>query len=219
MVFGPPELREIIDLQLRASQTFLEYPLEFVPTAFDEKRLIFEDRTMMVYSFPLKHRIDCCGFQFIEKEKKPKIKKEIARSYNLLPSNIIALKNGQSTTLEDGTLLTAEVATSPADAIRSYSYCSDTAFAEKVARSVEGSSLLYHEATFLESEKERAKTTFHSTAKQAAEIAVKSASKYLVLGHFSSRYANDDDFRREASEIFGNVAIADEGLVFQVPYT
>jgi ribonuclease Z len=218
-IFGPPDLREIIDIQLRASQTFLEYPLEFIPTSFDEKRLIYEDRSLMVYSFPLKHRIDCCGFQFMEKEKKPKIKKEIARSCNLLPSNIVALKNGQETTLEDGTMLSADDATLPADPVRSYSYCSDTAFAEKVATSVSGSNLLYHESTFLESERERAKTTFHSTAKQAAEIAVKSGSKYLILGHFSSRYANDDDFRREAIEIFGKVAIADEGLVFQVPYS
>jgi ribonuclease Z len=217
-VFGPPELKEIVELQLRASQTFLDYPLEFHATAFDEKRLIHEDRTMMVYSFPLKHRIDCCGFQFVEKEKKPKIKKEIARNYDLLPSNIIALKNGQSTTLGDGTLLTPEFATSPPDPVRKYSYCSDTAYSEKVAASVEGSNLLYHESTFLESERERAKTTFHSTAKQAAQIALQSGCKNLLLGHFSSRYANDMDFRSEAMTLFQPVEIADEGAVFQVRY-
>jgi ribonuclease Z len=217
-IFGPPELKEIVEIQLRASQTFLEYPIEFHPTTFDEKRLIYEDRSLVVYSFPLKHRINCCGFQFVEKEKKPKIKKEIAKAYDLLPSNIVALKNGQSTLLANGIELTPELATLPADSIRSYSYCSDTAYSENIMAFVEGSSLLYHESTFLESEKERAKTTFHSTARQAAQVAANSKSKQLLLGHFSSRYANDQDFRTEASSIFGQVEIADEGSVFQVNY-
>ena len=217
-IFGPKELKDIVEMQLRASQTFLEYPLEFHSTSFEEKQLVYEDRTMQVYSFPLKHRIDCCGFQFVEKEKKPKIKKEIARAHDLLPSNIVALKNGQETTLANGTLLTPEMATMPPDGIRMYSYCSDTAFSEKVAASVAGSSLLYHESTFLESERDRAKATFHSTALQAAQIASQSGCKQLLLGHFSSRYANDEDFRKEALSIFSKVHIADEGAVFYVEY-
>lgn len=217
-VFGPPELKEIIDIQLRASQTFLEYPIEFHPTSFDEKRLIFEDRSMSVYSFPLKHRIDCCGFQFVEKEKRPKVRRELAKHYDLQPSHIVALKKGLSITLDSGEVLQSADICDPADGVRKYSYCSDTAFSEKVIQAVKNSDLIYHESTFLDSESARAKTTFHSTARQAAKVAKLSESKALLIGHFSSRYANDEDFKTEALQEFHKVMLADEGAIFKVEY-
>jgi ribonuclease Z len=215
-IYGLPDLWEIIQLQLRASSTFLVYEIEFHPIVDDEKRIIFEDRTLRVYSFPLKHRIACCGFIFEEKERKPKIRKEEIARYNLPPSQIIALKNGEDIVLENGNILRSAEICTPPDPPRSYAYCSDTAYAEKVIHEVKGASTIYHEATFLESEKVRAKETFHSTAAQAGKVANLSGALKLIIGHFSSRYADDVEFLNEAQTEFGNTWLADEGVIMQI---
>ncbi len=214
-IYGPSELKELIDLSLRVSQTFLEYTIEFHATNKDGKQLLFEDKSLCIYSFPLKHRIFCCGFHFVEKERLPKVDKSTIAMYNLIPSQIIALKKGFDIEVE-GRILKNEEACSAVPALRSYAYCSDTAYSEKLIDWLQGTSLLYHESTFLESEKERAKSTFHSTAKQAAKIALKCNAKSLLLGHFSSRYTDDEEFKSEALEIFPHVQLADEGLVLNV---
>ncbi len=215
-VYGPADLKDIIDLSLRVSQTFLEYPLIFHATSNDDKQLIFEDKTLLIYSIPLKHRIYCCGFQFVEKERLPKVSKAAIAKFNLVPSQILELKKGKDLELETGILKNAEVC-SPPPMARSYAYCSDTAYYERIIPMLQGTTLIYHESTFLEEEKERAKATFHSTAKQAAKIAKECNAKLLMLGHFSSRYTNDEDFKQQALEEFSNVILADEGLLVTLP--
>jgi ribonuclease Z len=215
-VYGPQELKAIIEMQLKASQTFLEYPLEIIAVSTDEKQCIYDDKSLRVWSFPLKHRIDTCGYLFEEKERKPKITKESIARYSLIPSQIIQLKNGNAVMLENGQSLAPEEVCEEPEPPKSYAYCSDTAFSEKVIDMVTGCTTLYHESTFLESEAERAKATFHSTAKQAATVAQRSGTKRLILGHFSSRYANDEDFKMEAETVFKTVSLANEGSVFTV---
>jgi ribonuclease Z len=178
--------------------------------------MIYDDKSLRVWSFPLKHRIDCCGFIFEEKERKPKITKASIAQYGLMPSQIIQLKNGNAVVLENGEQLSPEVVCEEPEPPKSYAYCSDTAYSEKVIEAVQGCSTIYHESTFLETEAERAKSTFHSTAKQAATVAQKAGAKRLILGHFSSRYATDDDFKREAESLFKTVSLANEGQVFTV---
>jgi ribonuclease Z len=215
-VYGPQELKAIIEMQLKASQTFLEYPLEIIEVSTDVKQCIYDDKSLRVWSFPLKHRIDTCGYLFEEKERKPKITKESIARYDLQPSQIIQLKNGNPVELVNGQSLAPEEVCEEPEPPKSYAYCSDTAFSEKVIDMVTGCTTLYHESTFLESESERAKATFHSTAKQAATVAQRSGAKRLILGHFSSRYANDEDFKKEAETVFKTVTLANEGSVFTI---
>lgn len=215
-VYGPPELKEIIEIQLKASQTFLEYQLNVVATTFESKALIYEDKSLEIYSFPLKHRINCCGFQFVEKQRLPAISKERIAEFNLRPSDIIALKHGQPTITEAGVHVTPELVCTEAPKPRRYSYCSDTAFSERVIEHVQHSNLLYHESTFLESERRRAKETFHSTAMQAAEVALKSQSKRLLMGHFSSRYPDEKAFAQEAKTVFPLCSVAEEGKTYTI---
>src|SRR6201993_1248885 len=99
---------------------------------------------------------------------------------------------------------------------RSYAYCSDTNYYEEIIDHIKGADLVYHEATFLEAEIERAKKTFHSTAKQAATIATKANIKQLLLGHFSARYGSIDGFLDEAKPIFENTLVAEEGQTYKI---
>lgn len=214
-IYGPEELKELVELNLRISQTYLEYPLHFHISTSKDKKLLFEDKTLEIYSFPLKHRIPCSGYLFKEKPKPRKVRKEIIEEYNLQPSQIISLKKNE--TLDIGNKkLSPEIACFPKERERSFAFCSDTMYWESLIPNISGTTLLYHESTFLESEKARAKQTFHSTAKQAASIALQAQVDKLMIGHYSSRYTNDDDFLKEAREVFPNTILADEGLIIQV---
>jgi ribonuclease Z len=216
-VFGPPALEQLIQINLDLSATQLSYEVEFVPTQDDDKHLIYEDHTILVYSLPLKHRIFCTGYLFMEKQRPLKVNKWAIDEYQLMPSQILLLKKGLDVTLDNGQVVkNSEVCTVPPPP-RSYAYCSDTAFYPELSERIKNVDLLYHESTFLESEKLRAAQTFHSTAREAAEIAKRANAKRLLLGHYSSRYRDETKFVEEASEIFGQVMLADEGLVVDVP--
>ncbi len=211
-LYGPAELKELVELNLRVSQTYLDYPLVYHIT--DEKRQIklFEDKSLEVHSFPLKHRIPCTGFLFMEKQKQHKIHKDIIVEYRLSPSQIIQLKKGENVETNRG-ILTVEQACILADKPKSYAYCSDTMYWERLVDFISGVDLIYHESTFLNSEKERAKQTYHSTAEQAAKMAALLGAKKLILGHYSSRYTDLQPFIEQAKPFFENVILADEGMV------
>jgi ribonuclease Z len=215
-VYGPAELKEIIELNLRVSQTYLDYFIHYHAVNFEAKEKIFEDHSLEIHSFPLKHRIPCVGYLFAEKPKQVKIRKEYINRYSLQPSEIIALKNGQSITTPKNIVVTPQEVCDAPEKSKSYAYCSDTMYWETLIPSIQGVDLLYHESTFLESEKERAKHTFHSTAAQAATIALKAGVGKLLLGHYSSRYAEEEEFVNEASAIFPNCDFSTEGKVIQV---
>ncbi len=77
---------------------------------------------------------------------------------------------------------------------------------------------MYHEATFLEKHKERAKQTLHSTAMQAASIGKKAEVKQLILGHYSARYKSTKDFILEANSIFKNTLAVEDGDEFNIRF-
>jgi ribonuclease Z len=79
-----------------------------------------------------------------------------------------------------------------------------------------GVDLLYHEATFAESEKERAAQTYHSTARQAAQVASEACVKRLLIGHYSSRYETPEILLNEARELFPETICAKEGMVVSI---
>ena len=215
-VYGPADLQTLIDINLKLSDTYLNFPIVFHATNPKEQQILFEDGTLTIESLPLKHRIECTGFLFREKPFPLRVKKDKIKEYKLLPSHIIKLKKGEEAELENGKIISAEEACWPPIKSRAYAYCSDTAYKEDLIERVKEVDLLYHESTFLETELERAKVTFHSTAKQAAAIAQKAQVLELLLGHYSSRYKEEESFKREAEEIFPRVLLADEGLNFQV---
>ena len=216
-IYGPPGIREIVDVNLRLSQTVLKFECDIVELDLKEKTFLFDDKSLEVFAFPLKHRITCNGFLLKEKKRKPKIDKKTIADYQLSVKEIVALKNGQDVQREDE-LLEFENLTKPSPAPRAYAYCSDTRYWERLIDVISGANLLYHESTFLEDKKDRAKETFHSTAKEAARIAAASKVGKLILGHFSSRYRQLDEFLEEASSEFENVVLANDGLTVEVPH-
>ncbi|MDD3876489.1 MAG: ribonuclease Z [Bacteroidales bacterium] len=215
-LFAPKELEEIINLHLSVGNSQLNYPLVFHKLETSHQGIIYSNNFLEVSSFNLNHRIDTFGFLFKEKQKGKNIKKEAISEYNLSHDDIKSIKMGRDVADNNGKIIDTTLITLPESSPRAYAYCSDTVYHEDVIPFIQGADLLYHEATFEENLKEKAKERFHSTAMEAATIALKSHVKRLLIGHFSARYTSVDLLVEEACSIFENSAAAEEGMTYQI---
>lgn len=186
-VHGPVGITKLFENQITFFCEDLPFKLIFEEYDTTKSELIFDDRSVAVYSIPLKHRVPCSGFLFKEKKRDRHIIREMIDFYQVPVSQLHLIKAGADFINADGEIILNERLTSAPDKTISYAYCSDTAYSEKIIPLIKGVDLLYHEATFAESEKIRAKKTMHSTAIQAATIAKKAEVEKLLIGHFSAR--------------------------------
>tara|TARA_B110000046_G_scaffold35749_1_gene38994 strand:+ start:9177 stop:10085 length:909 start_codon:yes stop_codon:yes gene_type:complete len=214
-IFGPKGLDEIVEIQFRNSGSHLSFNMVF-HTIEKAGEVLYEDAKVVVTSLPLKHRIPCYGFHFQEKKGLRKLDGQKLVEYNIPVYARKSIAEGQDFRSEEGVVVkNSELTTDPAKS-KAYAFCSDSAYYEKLIPFIQEVDLLYHEATFLESERERAKKTFHSTAKDAATIAEKANAKQLIMGHFSNRYKKKDGFLQEARMVFKNTDAAEEGKEYRV---
>ncbi|WP_336517351.1 ribonuclease Z [Pollutibacter soli] len=213
-IYAPAPLKEILDLQFKVGEAHLSYSLHFHPLG--EPGLLVDERKITVHSFKVRHRIPCWGFLFREKPKPRKVDPDKAVKAGVPTSFYPHLKEGEDYTSSEGILTKNEEVTKPSPPSYSYAYTADTSYDESIAEIVKGCGLLYHEATYLDEMRERARERFHSTAKEAATIAKTAGVKKLILGHFSSKYEELDAFRQEAELVFPEVELAKEGVTYVI---
>ncbi len=216
-IYAPKGLKEIITLQLKLSNSWTQYPLYFHELNSEKSELIFEDEKVTVQTIPLSHRVYTNGFLFKEKLGARKLNIEAIANYpNIKTCDYQNLKNGRDFKLENGSTLKNEQVTLEPNKPLSYAFCSDTKYLPEMTKIIQKVDCLYHESTFLNDKEALAKTTKHSTAQQAAEIAKMAMVKQLIIGHFSSRYKNKNDFLNEAKTVFKNTILAEEGKTFKI---
>ncbi len=215
-VFGQQELMDVIELQLRLSHTLLRYNLIFHPVKNYSGAIIFEDQDLTVRSIVMNHRIPCTGFLFREKPKPRKLLMNKMQQYNIPIRYFSDIKAGADFESDQGIIIPNSELTASSGLPRSYAFCSDTLYDEQIADEVSGVDLLYHESTFMHDLLDRAKSTFHSTALEAANIACKAGVGKLVIGHFSARYKDLNPLLEEARSVFPETELALEGRVFKV---
>ena len=215
-VFAPRPFGEMLDFHLKYFDTQLPYQVEWVEVDTTKHALIFENKSLEVWSIPLRHRVPCSGYHFKEKMPELNVEKFKITKYNLSISQIVAAKRGEDVVLEDGTVVPNSELTYLPFIPRSYAYLSDTSRSPVAAERVKGVNLLYHEATYTKEFARDAKERGHSTASQAADIAQMAEAERLIIGHFSSRYKSPEALLAEAKEIFENTELAQEGQTYTV---
>ncbi|RXM42438.1 ribonuclease Z [Flavobacterium sp. YO64] len=214
-IYGPKGIKELILLQLKLTESWTTYSLFFHELESKKSEVIFEDAKVIVKTIPLKHRVYTNGFLFQEKPGERKLNIEAVQHYNIHVAYYQKIKNGGDVKLDDGTIIENEKLSFDPIPSMSYAFCSDTVYNEDIIPIIENVDVLYHESTFLESESPLALKTLHSTAKEAAQIALKANVKQLVLGHYSTRYDGIERFKQEAESVFPNVLLGDDGLSFE----
>lgn len=215
-LYSQKGLDEIILLQLKYSKSALNFNIIFHSFDANQINLLLDEEVFTVHTIPLNHKLDCAGFLFHEKPKPRKINKE-KLTKGMLLQHIALLKSGADVIDEQGNLLYLnEEYTLPPQPSFSYAFCSDTAWNEKMIDQLHRIDLLYHEATFMENEKDKAWETKHSTAQEAATMAIKCEVGKLLIGHFSARYRELEPMLLEARDIFKNTELAIEGNTFEL---
>ena len=209
------DLETLLAPQLQYFCTELSFKIYFHAIDPAKHELIFEDRSVSVYSIPLKHRVPTCGFLFEEKVRERHIIREMIDFYQIPVSQIHKIKKGEDFITADGETVPNERLTMPPTPPKRFAYCSDTAFNETIIPLIEGVDCLYHEATFAEDELKRAAKTMHSTSYQAADIAKKAKVKKLIIGHYSARYSNQEVILEEARNVFPNTILGEDMMSYE----
>ena len=214
-IHAPKGLKDVITLQMKLANSWTNYNLYFHELNSKSSELIFEDDKVEVVTIPLDHRVYTNGFLFKEKAGDRKLDMNAVLNNNIDVAYYRKLKQGFDVVNEDGQLIKNETVTLPPNKAKSYAFCSDTAYNEAIIPIIDKVDVLYHESTFLDQHLKLAKPTKHSTAKQAASIAKQANVGQLILGHYSTRYEDLNQFKIEAQTIFDNVMLGDDGKVFE----
>ena len=215
-IHAQADLEKIMEVQLLYFCADLPYNVIFHTIDPRKHELVFEDRSVQVFSIPLKHRVPCCGFLFEEKLRDRHIIREMIDFYHIPTWRIPKIKQGEDFTTEEGEIISNALLTTPPELPKRFAYCSDTAYTEKIIPIIEGVDCLFHEATFMDDELLRAKETQHCTARQAGEIALKANVKKLIIGHYSARYIHQNDILEEAKAVFENTVLGEDLTVYEI---
>jgi len=214
-IYAPENLNNLLEVHNSVSGKNFNFNIVFHPLNFSKLERIYNDKIMEVYSFPVKHSVPTCGFLFKEKSTDRRMIKEKIKELDLNIESIKKFKNSENCEV-NGVLIDYNDVTTQGNQPRTYAYCADSQYDENIISYLENVDLIYHESTFLESKMDKAIKTKHSTAKQAATIALKAKAKQLIIGHFSARYDNSDQFLEEAKVVFNQTITAYDGYTHQI---
>lgn len=215
-VYGPQELKSIVNSQLHYGGSKLAFEVIFHSINIESSGVLFEDDKVSVSHFPLSHKVPTSGFVIREHEKERKIITEMVQADRVKIQYFKSLKRGEDIIEEDGNIIDHKKYTRSAGEAKSFAFCSDTKYSERIIPFIENVDLLYHEATFTEDFLDRAKATMHSTANQAARIAKMAGAKKLLMGHLSARYDSGEKHLEEAKEIFPPSIVVEDGDVYDL---
>ena len=215
-VYGPKGIKQVILLQLKLGKTYTNFELYFHELESNQPELLFEDAVLSITTIPLKHRVYTNGFLFQQKPGERILNIQKAKELDIDPSYYQKAKQGFDVPDSKGDIVSNAAITFDPAPPKSYAYCSDTAYCEEIIPQISNTTLLYHEATFLQQHAALALKTMHSTARQAALIAKKATVGTLLLGHYSGRYNDNSEFKNQAQEVFLATQLAQDGEVFEI---
>ena len=215
-LYIPADFEQILKAQIEFFVHHADFDIHIHPIDCQVPTLIHSDEHFEVTALPLEHRMPCYGFLFREKQGNRHIKAECIDQYSIPRKEIQSIQKGQDFTTADGEIIPNEELTTPPDLTRSYVYLSDTRPMMEYVDLLQEVDLIYHDATFCESDESLACQYDHSTASEAAEFAKKCNAGKLLLGHFSSRYSDEAWTQKRAAKHFPRIMLADEGLTVEI---
>jgi len=215
-IYANADLEKILNQFLSHFFTRLDFSIVYHPLNVSAPELLYENKKITVHSFPLKHRVPKCGFVFREKPRLRYIRKDMIDYYKIPVKEIVNIKNGDDFMTEQGLVISNALITNDPEPAKSYAFCSDTGYTEKIVSYIKEVDLLYHEATYSDEDIERAKKHFHSSASEAAAIAKLANVGRLIIGHFSARYKDIAPLVEQARKIFPNTDAAEDGMVISI---
>jgi ribonuclease Z len=172
-----------------------------------------------IHAYQTRHGTRSLGFALIEHDRLGRFHPDTARALGVPEGPLFGrLHRGESVVVDGRTITAADVVGPPRPG-RRVVYTGDTRPCRATVEIARRADLLIHDATFAQDERDRARATFHATAREAADVARKAEVERLVLTHISARYADDPRvLEREAQHVFPNTIVARDGLDIEIPF-
>jgi ribonuclease Z len=214
-IIGPQGIKSYVEFMMGITNHEFKYPVHVKEIKHTQSETVLENEEYYITAFPLLHRIPTYGYRIEEKITRIYLSREKVQELNLSAIQIKKILSGERIKINGQTFEISHLERRPTP--RSYAYVSDTAYFPGCAGLIGPVRLMYHEATFLETDEKQAKERFHSTAREAALTALHAPAEHLLLGHYSSRYKDLSEFKMEAEKIFKPVSLALSGKKFTIP--
>lgn len=215
-IYAPAAMEAVLDMQMKYFCHDFDYDVVFHAVDTNAQQVIYEDKSLTIETIPLNHRVPCAGYLFREKPGLPHIRRDMIDFYGIPVSQINNIKLGADWTTDDGEHVPNSRLVMPANDTRSYAYCSDTSYKPDIVDQIRGVDLLYHEATYADDMLQNAEKYNHSTARQAAMIAQAANVRRLLIGHYSSRYPDEQILLDQAKEVFADTLLSYELQVVKI---
>ena len=222
-LYGPKGAKKVLSAAISLGVERVPFPIEIeevkpgavIGTTHHTPRTDYEIRV-----FATEHGGGSVGYAVREHERRGRFDPDKARAAGIPEGPLWGqLTKGEAIDLPDGRRLTADGFVGPKRHGRLVVITGDTRPCASVIDAAQGADLLIHEATFGDEERERAKETGHSTAKEAAQVALAAKAKRLVLSHVSARYSiSAEELVKEAREVFRETVVAKDGMTVEIPF-
>jgi len=215
-IFAPVNFGPILKFFLSYYGDGIGFEIRYTPLKMKEPETILETKSLRVQAFPLNHGIETFGFRFEEKEPPFNVHKEAIAKYGLTLTEIGTLKRGEDVLRADGSVIPAAEAAYKPFVPRSYAYVTDTAPFPEEAEWLKGTTVIYHETTYLEELADQGAQRHHSTTLQAARLAKEAGAGKLLIGHYSSRNAEIKSYEAECRSLFPETYATSDGDTYDI---
>ena len=215
-IFAPANFGPILKFFLSYYGDGIGFEIRYTPLKMKGPETILETKSLRVEAFPLNHGIETFGFRFEEKDPPFNVYKEAIEKYGLTLTEIGTLKRGEDVLRADGSTIPASEAAYKPFVPRSYAYVTDTAPFPEEAEWLRGTTVIYHEATYLHDLADQGALRHHSTTAQAAQVALAAGAAKLLIGHYSSRNTDIRPYEAECRAIFPETYATSDGEVYDI---
>lgn len=218
-IYGPVGVKRFVVTALQVSESRLSYPLHFVE--IDHEGEVFHDSSFTVIAKKLDHKIACYGYRIVEADHPGELQVDKLREMKI-PSGPIygQIKAGKTVTLDDGRTINGKDFIGAPQKGRIVAICGDTRKTENAVELAKDADVLVHESTFAKGEAKLARSYYHTTSLQAAEIAKRAGAKRLLLNHISARYAGKAAYQLayQARDVFPNTRVVNDFDIIDIPF-
>ena len=215
-LFAPVNFGPILKFFLSYYGDGIGFEIRYTPLKMKEPETILETKNLRVQAFPLDHGIETYGFRIEEKEPLLNVDKQAIRQYGLSLTEIGTLKRGEDVVRPDGSVIPVSAAAYKPYEPRSYAYCSDTAPFPEEAVWLKGTTVIYHETTYLQELADQGAQRHHTTTLQAAQLAREAGAGKLLIGHYSSRNTDIKAYEAECRTLFPETYATSDGEVYDI---
>lgn len=214
-IISPVGLSRFFKVYQETSDAHSTFEINFIELTPEQKQVITTPR-LSITAIPVSHRLPCFAYKVEQINIARPLNVKVCEAHNIPVEFYGSIKQGNSYTLDSGVVISNIDLTFEPHTPISYGYITDTLYRPDLAPEFANCHTVYHEATYLHNLIDRAIKTKHSTALQAAEFAKKASVNQLLIGHFSSRYLTTIDHLTEASGLFSDTLVAEEGQTFHI---